>query len=254
MKIIRYIVFGMGAVALISCNEQSEKKEVRTDTLEYSVYKAESTSAFRVNSSDTIGTYAKISYPNFFKLGDTARINKMVQAELTKNYVGNDLVSTIPDAAMAFVMEYDSMVSKDKDYAQYWNQEINMRVVYQEYPYVSFAIDFNEYTGGAHGMYGTFYVNYDREKNRIITLNDLFKADELAQLSKQAEQVFRKQEGLKEGDDYSGYFFENAKFVLPNNFSIRKGGIVFHYGLYEIKPYVSGTTEVFVTRTSELAN
>jgi Deacetylase PdaC/Protein of unknown function (DUF3298) len=254
MKIIKYIIFGMGAFALLSCNGNSEKKEIRTDTLEYSVYKAESASAFRINSSDTIGTYSKINYPNFYKLGDTALINKMIQAELIKSHVGNDLVRSIPDAAMAFVMQYDSMISRDKSYAQYWNQEINMRVVYQEYPYVSFAIEFTEYTGGAHGMYGTSYINYDRAKNRIINLNDLFEADELTQLNKQAEQIFRKQEGLKEGDDYSDYFFENGKFVLPNNFSIRKGGIVFHYGLYEIKPYVSGVTEVFVPRKDEMAN
>jgi hypothetical protein len=244
----RFVVFlvSVGFILFSACNNSAEKKEQRTDTLNYTIYKAESTSAFKRNANDTIGTYAIITYPNFTQGGDTANINKLITYESIKEFKGNDMVVGITDAVAAFVMRYDSMSIPDKSNSPYWNRQINVKVVYQQYPYVSLATDFTEFTGGAHGMYGTNYINFDREKNKAISLNDLFEDAKIDELTKQAEQIFRTQEGLTEGQDYSGYFFENGKFVLPANFSIRKGGLVFQYGLYEIKPYVSGVTEIFV--------
>lgn len=243
----RVVIFFSMCVSIFSaCNNTAEKKEQRTDTLNYTIYRAESTSAFKRLESDTIGTYAVVTYPNFTQGGDTAYINKLITYELIKEFKGNDMVVGITDAVAAFVMRYDSMSKADKSNSPYWNRQINVKVVYQQYPYVSLATEFTEFTGGAHGMYGTNYLNFDREKNRAITLNDLFEEAKIAELTKQAEQIFRTQEGLTEGQDYSGYFFENGKFVLPANFSIRNGGLLFQYGLYEIKPYVSGVTEVFV--------
>jgi hypothetical protein len=255
LQITNYELRIMGRVVLIfilsvsiftACYNSGEKKEQRTDTLNYTIYKAESTSAFKRNASDTVGTYAVVTYPNFTQGGDTAYINKLITYELIKEFKGNDMVVGITDAVAAFVMRYDSMAKADKSNSPYWNRQINVKVVYQQYPYVSLATEFTEFTGGAHGMYGTNYINFDREKNKAISLNDLFEEAKIAELTKQAEQIFRTQEGLTEGQDYSGYFFENGKFVLPANFSIRKGGLLFQYGLYEIKPYVSGITEIFV--------
>jgi Protein of unknown function (DUF3298)/Deacetylase PdaC len=240
------LFFSLCAFIFSACNNIAEKKEQRTDTLNYTIYKAESSSAFKRMESDTVGTYAIITYPNFTQGGDTASINKLITYELTKEFKGNDIVVGITDAAAAFVMKYDSIPKEIKSNSAYWNRQINVRVPYQQYPYVSLSIEFTEYTGGAHGMYGTNYLNFDREKNKVIGLHDLFDDAKIAEITKQAEQIFRTQEGLTEGQDYNGYFFENGKFVLPANFSIRKGGILFQYGLYEIKPYVAGITEVFV--------
>lgn len=242
------IVFGIiiSSSILMACQSNSEKQETRTDTLTYSIYKAESFSDYRRSPNDTDKTYATLYYPAFKQGGDTASINKLVTELLTREYKGNDLVTGITDAAAAFVMRYDSLVKNDERYNQYWYREINIRVPYQQYPYVVLKMDFSEYTGGAHGIYGTNYVNFDRKKNRAVELKDIFSEEEIKEITKLAEEQFRKQEGLSSDQDYSGYFFENGKFYLPANFSLQKNGILFHYGLYEIKPYVSGVTEVFV--------
>ncbi len=231
---------------LTACNSSTDKGEQRTDTLTYTIYKAESWSEFKRSEDDSNRTYAIIRYPNFSQRGDTALINRVIINELIKEYKGNDMVAGAAEASAAFVMRYDSMIKIDPTYTQYWNREINVTVPYQQYPYLCLKFDINEYTGGAHGMYGTTYLVYNREKNKVVSLEDMYTAEEIKEITKKAEEIFRKQEGLKPSDDYADYFFENGKFYLSKNFSLTKEGLVFHYGLYEIKPYVSGVTEIVV--------
>lgn len=246
-KLIKIFILNLTAsILLTGCGGKTSKEETRTDTLTYSMYKAESRSDYRNSKSDSTGTYCVIWYPNFKQGGDTASINKVLIADLIKEYKGNDLAVDPSSAAMLFVMRYDSLRRLDQNYTTYWKRDINIRVIYQKYPYVALKNEFSEYTGGAHGIYGTHYLNFDRQKNDLIKLSDLFTEEEIKKLTQDAEKIFRAQENLKEGEDYSNYFFDNGKFVLPENFSLREGGIVFHYGLYEIKPYVAGTTEIFV--------
>ena len=233
-------------IVLQSCSSSTDKNVQRTDTLSYTVYKAESWSDFNRFENETNRTYAIITYPKFNQAGDTAIINKIIINELIKEYKGNDMVIDVSDAASAFVMRYDSMVKIDPGYTQHWNREINVSVPYQKYPYLTLKFDYNEYTGGAHGMYGTNYIVFDREKNNVVSLEDIYKAEEIINLQQKAENIFRKQEGLSENDDYADYFFENGKFYLSKNFALSKEGLVFHYGLYEIKPYVEGVTEIMV--------
>ncbi len=245
MKNLSYLLLII-TIVLQSCGGSSEKDNQRTDTLSYTIYKAESWSEFKRSENDSDRTYAIIRYPNFSQRGDTALINKAIINELIKEYKGNDMVSGAAEAAAAFVMRYDSMIKIDPSYTQYWNREINVTVPYQQYPYLCLKFEFNEYTGGAHGMYGTTYLVYNREKNKVVSLDEMYTKEEINNITKKAEEIFRKQEGLSATDDYSNYFFEKGIFYLPSNFTLSKEGLVFHYGLYEIKPYVAGVTEIVV--------
>jgi hypothetical protein len=41
-----------------------------------------------------------------------------------------------------------------------------------------------------------------------------------------------------------GYFFENQRFILNDNFVLTQKGIKFLFNVYEIKPYTAGITEL----------
>ena len=229
-----YLILCTLYLVLSSCNNKSGSFSANTDTLSY-----------KVNVEflgDTNETYARITYPYFLDEDENTGINSF----LLNNFTKGTKSSSFKDLCAYFIKQHDSVDVDTFESTRNWVSEKNIKVKFQYYPFISLGTTWYEFTGGAHGNHGTVFINYNCETQSNITLSDLFDAKQQIELTKIAEQIFRKNEGLKETDDYSNYFFDNGKFVLPDNFSIRKDGLLFQYGIYEIKPYVDGTTDLFV--------
>ncbi len=88
--------------------------------------------------------------------------------------------------------------------------------------------------------------NYDVRNRNVFTLASQLKPGMLNQLKAIAERIFRKNEGLTSTQDLDGYFFENGKFDLTDNFTITAKGLMFMYDYYEIKPFAAGTTNLVI--------
>lgn len=217
-----------------SCNNNSGSITENTDTLGYTMKE--------VFAGDTLKTYSKITYPYFLDEDENTGINTFLLYHFTKE----NKLSSFKELADYFVKQQDSVEVDSFESTRNWSQEISIKVEYQNYPIISLSNTWYEFTGGAHGNYGVSYINYNCKTHDIIELSDLFNQDQMNELTKIGEQIFRKNEGLVDTDTYENYFFENRIFVLPNNFSIQKDGLLFQYGIYEIKPYVDGTTDLFV--------
>lgn len=229
-----YIVLCVFYIGLSSCNNKTGSFSSNTDTLSYTIKE--------VVVGDTSKTFAKITYPYFLDEDENTGINTFLLTSFTKDSKN----SSYQEVCEEFIKQYDSLAKEDLDYTQDWTSDQSVKVNFQQYPFISLSNTIYEYTGGAHGNYGTFFINYNCKTQTTIELKDLFDVEQIKSLTKIAEQIFRKQEGLNEGDDYKDYFFDNGIFVIPSNFSIRKDGLLFQYGIYEIKPYVEGTTDLFV--------
>lgn len=237
LKVIRftfYLVLCTLYFVQISCNNNNNSFTQNTDTLTYKVNE--------VIVGDTAATFAKITYPYFLDEDENTGINTFLLTNFTKE----SKLSSYQEVCEGFIKQYDSLAKENLDYTQNWTSEKSVKVDFQQYPFISLSNAWYEYTGGAHGNHGTIFINYNCEKQTKIELNDLFNTEQTKELTKIGEQIFRKKEGLKEGDDFKDYFFDNGIFVLPTNFSIRKEGLLFQYGIYEIKPYVEGTTDLLV--------
>ena len=103
------------------------------------------------------------------------------------------------------------------------------------------------YLGGAHGMWGIFYVNYDTQTAKEIQLKDVFVANYEKRLKEIVEKEYRIQshigadESLKDKLDW----FDN-KFILAEAIGFGKDGLHLSYNPYEIKPYAAGGTNIVV--------
>ena len=108
-----------------------------------------------------------------------------------------------------------------------------------------FILEKNQYsfTGGAHGNYYTQYSCYDIKEGKLLNINDVF---DITQLNRVGQEYFLMQRGLQKKADFddSGYWFEDNKFYLPNNFTIENNSFVFIYNPYEIASYAEGIIEV----------
>lgn len=221
-----------------ACTSSPESKEVSgSPVYEYKTFKI--TSDNTVSQEDGTDTaYYLVTYPEF----SDPQINQYVQ----NNLVLDSGHTSLEQMGEEFIRGYDKFYD-DVEFKRTWFLEKRDSVAIQTKNYIGFSTFFYSYTGGAHGNYYTRYHNYDITTHKEIQLNDIVAENDQAALTTIAEGFFRKQENLTDTASLSnGYFFEDAKFFLPDNFILQKQGLLFLYTIYEIKPYVNGETKLLI--------
>ncbi|MGB3617315.1 MAG: DUF3298 domain-containing protein [Catalinimonas sp.] len=115
---------------------------------------------------------------------------------------------------------------------------------------VGLRLDGYEYTGGAHGLPVRRYVNVDAATGNVLSLDALLSADAQEQLCKLAEDRFRRQQGVAADASLqeAGFWFEEERFFLPENFLAGTDSLYFQYQPYEVGPYAVGMPRVAFAR------
>ncbi len=100
------------------------------------------------------------------------------------------------------------------------------------------------YTGGAHGMYWTHYLNVDPQTGEELTIEKVFKPE-----SKDTV-VSRIRNKLAESPEVVEGIYDLSEVGLPAQFRLEADTITFHYQVYEIAPYVSGPIVVSLPKAA----
>ena len=245
--------------ALAACQSRPESATIQTaaqpDTLAYELctYEARSQHCVRPDSLCALASFKYPVFPGdaFQALSDSLRADVIRVAAAEGD---PDLrARTLEEAAKNFTSDYDRFVESQGDslpFGQTWSLEVKAEVLRQSPKWVSVAHHGYVFSGGAHPNHATRYANYDRATGHRLTLAELFQPDFEKTLTGIAERHFREQEGLKPGTPLAdGYFFEEGKFRLNDNFTLTNTGLKFLYNPYEIKPYAAGETEVQIPFT-----
>lgn len=108
----------------------------------------------------------------------------------------------------------------------------------------SLAFRGSDYFGGAHPNSFFGFANFDKTSGKEILLSQLLIDNYQNELDKAGEKIFRQIKGLSPSQNLNvaGYWFDNNKFILNNNFLIAKTGLRFLFNQYEIAPYAEGIT------------
>ncbi len=161
----------------------------------------------------------------------------------------------------------ECMKAQSADYAAYYRKTVgemddtlrgeafnnyysgtDMYVTYNENDWIVFGIMSSEYTGGAHGNYGSSYINADMQTNKVWKLEDVLRVDSM-RLSREIEKAARKRVGMSDGEEIKSRYF--ADRIMPNgNFLLTHKGITFNYTPYEIASYAEGEVLLFVPYAS----
>jgi hypothetical protein len=225
------------------------KEEEKTEGLSYEV------KTFRVESkegcqSDTLKCASyEVEYPVFNAL------SKVVKDSLTRQIMqsidaGNPEVEThtLEAAGKLFIAEFEKAQAEFPENTMGWYFKGVVKVSLITDTLISLKSSAEFFTGGAHGGYGTYFINIRPSTGETVKLDDIFKPGYKENLSAIGEKEFR--ESLNLVDTISlaeeGFEFPNDKFALNDNYGLTKEGIVFVFNIYEIAPYVLVAQEVLI--------
>jgi hypothetical protein len=232
---------------------------------QYDSVKVTSSYKFDHAASAASQSYARIVYPVFQDNKINNILKSVVLSPLKVKYrFQNALAAEHPalsnmDAINNGATEYQKMAANflqqfeiaapEEDLKAYWYADIHVKVLTEKQGYTAILCEKDYFTGGLHDVYDHIYLNYDNRNHQLITLISQLKPNKQDQLKVIAERIFRANEALTPAEDLDGYFFENEKFDLPDNFTITNNGLVFFYDYDEIKPFAAATTQLVIPFT-----
>lgn len=160
----------------------------------------------------------------------------------------------VKDYITEYQKDLESMYAEDKanqepgtELGAWYSYTRNVKV---EFPFyennlLSYLISFDEYTGGAHGIYMYEYVNIDLEKRASILLEDLFVGDYTEELTKLLWEQLMDDEEVNSREELEERGYGSTGDLAPTrNFLLNKEGITFCYNVYEIAPYSMGAIRI----------
>ena len=107
----------------------------------------------------------------------------------------------------------------------------------------TFTMSYHHYSGGAHGMYSTHFVNVDLDKKAVIRLDDVFTKAQQNKVKALLWEIYQNESRGDNGERQEP-FTAKADFYLSDNFYFSQDGIVFVYPLYALGPYAEGEKEL----------
>ncbi|AMR27456.1 hypothetical protein A0257_10350 [Hymenobacter psoromatis] len=118
-------------------------------------------------------------------------------------------------------------------------------VLYQQGNLLSLGFLSYDYSGGAHGSYGTIGASYDLRTGRRLRYADIFQLAAAQQLPALLARAVRPLVGLQADEPLDKQLLVN-KMPLTHNVFLTEGGAVFIYQPYEIASYAQGEIRVFL--------
>ena len=108
-----------------------------------------------------------------------------------------------------------------------------------------YRIDYNEYTGGAHGVYMTSYLNLRLDTLTPIRLDDLFVPNYKDALTDLLWNQLMADNQVTTHEELENMGYTSTGELTPiENFFLDSDGITFHYNIYDIAPYVMGAIQI----------
>lgn len=162
---------------------------------------------------------------------DVARIMREILPERASE-IGYELADTVlPDSVVTklpnFLSRYDGVSSVTGEV-----QTLNSKIL-------SYAVTNSGYTpGAAHGMYATYYVNYDMTEGRIVTLDDLFTPEGIESLVTSIRNEAREMRDVIGPTDIDALPSKGNFYLTSDN------SIVFAYPPYEVASYAQGEVKI----------
>jgi hypothetical protein len=241
---MRIIVLFLLVSLLISCSQLAKKEESKPE-YEMKSFHAESESC----KTDSIACATfDFTYPVFPKLDSNVQKVLADQLNLIVNNREQTKVTSIEEQGNAFIHDFAEMKNDVPDLGLGWYFKSDADVLIAADTLISVQVNVDMFTGGAHGMYNTHFINIDPKTGALYLIDSFLKPGYADYLTELGEEEFRKEQELSDTSslEEAGFGFSEGKFQLNENYGFRKEGIVFFYNSYEVAAYATGPTEIII--------
>jgi hypothetical protein len=243
---------------LMTCQPETKKKDVATEA--ETALKVEEDDIFvswkGCVEPDSSCTYFKVNYLKI--VSPEPKTSEVMNHQIQKTLLnllkgfgsGTGSETSLEEIGKAFVDDYDAFIHEFPESVQVWSVETLMDKTYETGEITTFRIDVESYTGGAHGNYITKFLNFKSKSGELVGLEDVF--PDTIQLKQALLVALRNQKSLEDGDDLgeAGFFLEDGKIPLSDNFGFTETGFIFHFDPYIIAPFAMGAIEIEIPRSA----
>lgn len=179
------------------------------------------------------GTAVKFEYPVDQRTIQGNPAHLIHQLQHICDYISEDFMKQINDSSQGLF--------GNRDFIQISN------IQYVSDRYTVIQDHFYEYTGGAHGMFGTSHVTWDKTLNKLATLDDYYSKKQQKNIPKWMTQQYKLHNKIPAQDKLTLHGLWIEKFdAVGDDIYFTDLGFTTSFGLYEIAPYSEGIISVFV--------
>ncbi len=239
-------------ITLISCSQKIEDGEITISSENYSVSYDNKTFEKKIPTSPYGQEYTevKINYPELIESNANIKLinSSILNQLLFDDEFNENSCDSFDEVADSLFTEYSRIKLEFEDYSTAWFIHKNFSIMGLQNNLLSLKNEVTMYTGGANAYYNVNLSVYDLNNAKKVAFEETIKKSKLGEFLIFAESQFKEEKGILENQSVkdAGYWFENDKFFLPDNFNMTDSGLIFFYNLYEIAPRSEGPIELFV--------
>ena len=259
--ILPIVLFVTGSGLMISCGEGSGSRKSSKIEFDSIVVKQQIP---LLQGNDTTLPFADVeisfTYPVKFRNAESlARLQQIFQGTFFGEMRYDSL--TPREATERYMEEYTTRYEslsnsyyEDKARLEgemplwYWYSMSNSnKILFRSDSLLSYAVEYSDYEGGAHGSYRILYTSIDLNELNTISEEDLFVPDYYKPLTEKIIERLMDQYKADNPDSLLMRGFFTIEDIVPNNnFWLNEEGIHYSYNQYEIAPYSMGVINVTV--------
>lgn len=244
--------------ALITGCNTGTKKVVKND-LKFDSISVEKTYHLLDNPDNpNCNLQIKFVYPAKFA---NKEILKSIQQHFVSSYFGDDYENVTPqEAVVKYTEDYlkaykelepefkSEVANADEQPVGAWFSYYEMSsddIAYNQNDLLSYTVNFENYTGGAHGAHTFNNHVLDLKTGKALTEEDIFIENYQDSLAKILVDQIAKQNNVTDPKELENIGFFSVDEIFPNsNFLVDETGITYTFNEYEIAAYVVGAVRV----------
>ena len=219
---------------IVSCADTSDDQKLGDNSIQIETVILQQNSEGCENNEPGNCAKIKIEYiklKNLPNLSAMEKINTKIQQEVLRPIGREKSNKNFEELMQNFIDEYNNFKKEFQESQQEWEIERTVNNNFKDDNILACTFKEYSYLGGAHPNTYLKNTNFNLKSGDIINLSDILIDGYLTELNIIAEPIFRKKKGMKEDINLTeaGFWFDNDKFTVNNNFGIAKDGLNFVY-------------------------
>lgn len=239
-----------------------ELKETYSGSIKFDIYELSDNLPFEKGTTESPHVWIDLTYADVHTnstKGNDRKIKNIIRNYFFTQPVSEEsLKQTLEKErdnyfknCLAEYLEWEKGADSSDNYNAALNRELSKSVNIRcnEKGILSLEQTHYEYSGGAHGIFGSDFLVLDIKRAKELTLKDIIKPESLQLLSKFLEKKIREKYSIVSSTDLAeveDLCMLVDKIEPTENFYLTSQGIGFYYNPYEITCYAHGSEDIFL--------